>query len=77
MKIQVTISEDMSSKETVSDVRKNIALEAYKSGNFSLGYCADLAGMFRADFIKFLSDNEVSIFNKEDLLNDFETIKSF
>ena len=76
MELKITINENMTSRDVVSNVRKIMALEAYKSGKFSLGYCVDLSGMFYADFIKYLGDNKVSIFKKEDLLNDLETIKT-
>ena len=31
----------------------------------SLGYCAEIANMSKPDFIRFLSENDISIFNFE------------
>ena len=48
----------------------------YTKLGVSLGYCADIADMPKLDFIRFLSDNGVSVFNfesedelKEDIAN--------
>lgn len=46
--------------------RKFLALDLYKNRHISLGYCTALANMNEEDFIKFLGDNEVSIFGFED-----------
>jgi len=46
--------------------RKYLALDLYKNRHISLGYCTKLAAMNEEDFIKFLGENEVSIFGFED-----------
>lgn len=54
-------------------VRKTVALSYYTKNGVSLGYCAEIAGMSKSDFIKFLGENGISIFhfdNEEELLED-------
>ena len=46
-------------------VKKFISLDLYKNKNISLGYCAELAEMTKEDFIIFLGENKVSIFDFE------------
>lgn len=54
-------------EETFSNyVKKYIALDLYKNKNISLGYCAELAGMPKEDFILFLGENKISIFGYND-----------
>lgn len=61
-------------KDTAEDfIRKTVALEYYKSKGVSLGFCAEIAQMTKADFIKYLGTQNISIFNfnnKESLLED-------
>ena len=57
----------MSEKTSASCVRKATALFYYTKMNVSLGYCAEIAEMSKADFIQFLSENNVSIFEFEDM----------
>ena len=42
--------------------RKAVALSYYTKNGVSLGYCAEIAGMTKTDFIKYLGENGVSIF---------------
>jgi len=49
-----------------SYARRYLALDLYASKHISLGYCAQLADMYKEDFIKFLGDNGISIFGFED-----------
>ena len=46
--------------------RKAIAVEYYRSKHVSLGYCAQIAGMNKEDFIKYLGAVGVSIFSFDD-----------
>lgn len=43
-----------------------LAVDLYKNRKVSLGYCADIADMTKEDFIKYLSQNNISIFSFED-----------
>jgi len=63
----------MTASETEDFVRKAVALRYYTKAGVSLGYCAEIAGMSKEDFIRFLGENEVSIFqfdSEEELLED-------
>lgn len=54
-------------------VRRIVALSYYTKNGVSLGYCAEIAGMSKSDFIKFLGENNISTFsfdNEEELLED-------
>ena len=44
-------------------VKQKIAIDLYIERKVSLGYCAELAGMAKEDFIKLLGKNKVSIFS--------------
>ena len=46
--------------------RKAVALSYYTKNGVSLGYCAEIAGMTKTDFIKYLGENGVSIFHFDD-----------
>ena len=55
--------------------RKLIALDYYTRHNVSLGYCAEIAEMTEEDFIKFLGQNKISIFqfdDKEEFLDELK-----
>lgn len=43
-----------------------LAVDLYKNRKVSLGYCADIADMTKEDFIKYLGQNNISIFSFED-----------
>ena len=46
--------------------KKIIAMHYYLHFHVSLGYCAEIAGMTKTDFIKYLGENGVSIFHFDD-----------
>lgn len=50
-------------QDVVADFKQQTALNKYKSGELSLGQAAELAGMPKVDFLDFLSQNKVSLFN--------------
>lgn len=43
-----------------------LAVDLYKNKKISLGYCADIADMTKEDFVKYLGQNDISIFSFED-----------
>ena len=45
-----------------ADMKKYMALSLFKSQKLSIGQCAALANMPEEDFIYYLSENKVSIF---------------
>ncbi len=55
----------LSKKQTETYVRQAAALFFYQKSGVSLGYCAEIANMSKPDFIRFLSENGISIFNYE------------
>lgn len=67
----------MTAEDAQSLARRMTALGLYKCGGVSLGYCSEIAGMHKTDFICFLGQNGVSIFHfdnedefAEELAND-------
>ena len=43
-------------------IRRLTAIDLYKNKRVSLGYCANVAGMAKEDFIEYLGINGISIF---------------
>lgn len=53
--------------------RRYVALGFYKQNGVSIGYCAQIAGMTEEEFIKYLGQNGISIFqfdNQEEFLEE-------
>lgn len=72
---EVLYDTKMNNAETTDFVRKAVALRYYTVAGVSLGYCAQIAGMTKREFILFLGQNNISIFqfeNEEELLRDVE-----
>lgn len=54
-------------EEQANDFAKNsIALMLYTKNHISIGYSAQIAGMTEEEFINYLSNNGISIFNFDD-----------
>jgi len=70
------IPKEVLSKQRINEhgfagyARRLIALDLYTAKNISLGFCAEVAEMPKEAFIRFLGENNVSIFNHNDI-NDF------
>lgn len=56
----------MSSEEAQRLARRATALALYTQHEVSLGYCAQVAHMSKADFMLYLSSREVSVYNPQD-----------
>ena len=56
----------MSKSDTRDFVKKAVALSYYVKNGVSLGYCAEIAGMNKEAFIRYLGENGISIFNYDD-----------
>ena len=72
---EVLYDTKMNSEQTTDFVRKAVALRYYTNVGVSLGYCAQIAGMTKGDFIRFLGENNVSVFqfdSDEELLEDLK-----
>ncbi|MBR1796604.1 MAG: UPF0175 family protein [Clostridiales bacterium] len=70
---EVMYDTKMNSEQTLDFVRKAVAIRYYTNEGVSLGYCAEIAGMTKEDFIKFLGMNNVSIFqfdSEDEFLED-------
>lgn len=53
----------MSRDEAKDYVKRLVALDFYTRNGVSIGYCAQIADMTEEDFIKYLGDHKISIFN--------------
>lgn len=65
----------MNLEETTAFAQRLVALGYYTQKNASIGYCAQIAGMTEEDFIKYLGENKVSIFqfdNKDKFIEELE-----
>lgn len=56
----------MSKKDAETFAKKMVALGYYMQNRVSIGYCAAIAGMCEEDFIKFLGENRISVFQFDD-----------
>lgn len=63
---EVLYDNKMSSRDALDFARRATALHFYATKGVSLGYCAQIAGMDKEDFIYFLGQNGVSIFHFDD-----------
>ena len=55
-----------SKDEANAFAKKATALMLYLKNHISIGYCAQIAGMSEEDFIKYLGNNNISIFSFDD-----------
>ena len=63
---EILLDTGQSEKEALQFVRKFTALSYYVYRGVSLGHAAQIADMDKESFIKFLSENKVSIFRFDD-----------
>lgn len=56
----------MSKQEANAFARKVVALCYYVQNGVSLGYCAQIAGLSKERFIRYLSEHNISIFHYDD-----------
>lgn len=66
----------MNRAETENFVRRLVALEYYKNQGVSIGYCAEVAGMSEKEFIKYLGEKKISIFQFDDEEEFLEEVKN-
>lgn len=71
---EVLYDTHMSTNDAADFVKRMTALGYYTHNNVSIGYCAKIAGMTEEEFISFLGQNKVSIFNFE---NEAEIMRDF
>lgn len=65
----------MSREEAGKFVKRAVALGYYAQSGVSIGYCAQIAEMTEEEFIKYLGENHISIFqfdNEEEFLEELK-----
>ncbi len=63
----------MSREEACRFAKRAVALGYYAQSGVSIGYCAQIAEMTEEEFIKYLGENRISIFqfdNKDEFLEE-------
>ena len=63
---EVLFDTKMTKKDALSFARRAVALCYYVQKDVSLGYCAQIAGMDKESFIKYLGEQGISIFHFDD-----------
>lgn len=63
---EVLYETKMSQDDAAILARKVVALYYYEKNGVSLGYCAQIAGMDKEAFVKYLGENGISIFRFDD-----------
>lgn len=66
----------MNKVETEKFIRRLVALEYYKNQGVSIGYCAEVAGLSEEEFIKYLGEKKISIFQFEDEEEFLQEVKN-
>lgn len=56
--------------------KKAVALYCYVNMDVSIGYCSEIAGMAEEDFLRFLGENNVSVFHFDDENEFIEELKN-
>ncbi len=72
---EVLFDTKMNREQVNQFARRYVALGFYKQNGVSIGYCSQIAGMTEEEFIKYLGQNEVSIFrfdNEEEFLEELD-----
>lgn len=63
---EVLYDTKMTEEQANDFAKKSIALMLYTQNHISIGYSAQIAGMTEEEFINYLSNNGISIFNFDD-----------
>lgn len=72
---QVLYDTHMTESQSENLAKKIIAMHYYLQFHISLGYCAQIANTTEEDFIKFLGENKISIFqfdNKQEFSDELK-----
>ena len=70
---EILLSLREESSEFAAQMKRWSALKFYENHKLSVGQAASLAGMYEEDFIRFLGQNEISIFGTaHDIAEDFQ-----
>ena len=63
---EVLYDTKMSKTEALSYAKQAVAIAYYVKNGVSIGYCVQIAGMEKIEFIKLLGANGISIFHFDD-----------
>lgn len=63
---EVLYDTKMTEEQANDFAKKSITLMLYTKNHISIGYSAQIAGMTEEEFINYLSNNGISIFNFDD-----------
>ncbi len=63
---EVLYDTKMSKNDALLFAKRAVALCYYTQNKVSLGYCAQIAGMTKEAFIRYLGENGVSVFQYDD-----------
>ena len=66
----------MSKSDARDFARKAVALSYYVKNGVSLGYCAEIAGMSKEAFMRYLGDNHISVFHYDDKEEFLEELRN-
>ncbi|MCL2512921.1 MAG: UPF0175 family protein [Oscillospiraceae bacterium] len=74
----IVLSTRQSAEQFINEAKKAIALKFYADEKISLGQAAELVGLGKFEFMKFLGENNTPVFRfdgneKEELQKDVET----
>ena len=72
---EVLFETKMSREQANQFARQALALRYYTQSGVSLGYCSQIAGMTEEEFIKYLGQNQISVFQfdtEEEFLEELE-----
>ena len=72
---EVLFDTKMNREQANQFARRYAALGFYNQNGVSIGYCSQIAGMTEEEFIKYLGQNEISVFqldDKEEFLEELE-----
>ena len=70
---EVLYDTNMSNEDATAFARQMVALGYYTRNKVSIGYCAEIAGLTEEEFMRFLGQNSIDIFqyeNDDELLRD-------
>ena len=63
---EVLFDTKMNYEQARQFARRAVALGYYTQSGVSIGYCSQIAGMTEEEFIKYLGENHISIFQFDD-----------
>lgn len=72
---EVLFDTKMTREQANQFARQAVALGYYTQSGVSIGYCSQIAGMTEEEFIKYLGQNHISIFQfdtKEEFLEELD-----